>query len=141
MPPEKISQESVMEVEIDLKGHPVFIDMAAGESETKTTFYVTSYKWDEEQKITCDGFAIPLWCEDFEIVARDYEMRWHVTLKRDKIYRRFYRNHYRVKHVRERQIDNKVCYMKWRRAKKNHENPIAFGQIRRWKRRLRRIGK
>lgn len=104
MLPEKISPNNVVEIEMNLKDHPEFIDAVAGESETKAVFYVTSQMWNSGQKITCGGFIIPLNCQDFEVVAHDYELKWNIAVKRDRIYRRFYRSHYRVRHVRERQI-------------------------------------
>ena len=56
---------------------------------------------------------------------------------REIMCRSFYRDEYRVPHERKRQVD-RACFLKWRRAKQNHENPIAYGQIMRWKRKLRR---
>ena len=46
----------------------------------------------------------------------------------------------RIKHERKRQID-KVCFMKWQKAKRNHEIVLPFGWIMRKKRILRKMEK
>lgn len=143
MPPketfEKASEETALEVRIDLKHHPGYklsVDEAGGESVSDVVFYVTK-RWGKNQKLDHPGLEIPLLCKDFEVLAQHIEKTYAVTILRDKIYRRYYRNHYHVRHGRKRQVD-KACYLKWWRAKQNHENPIAYGQIMRWKRKLRR---
>ena len=46
----------------------------------------------------------------------------------------------RIKHERKRQID-KVCFMKWQKAKRNHEIVMPFGWIMRKKKILRKMEK
>ena len=46
----------------------------------------------------------------------------------------------RIKHERKRQID-KVCFMKWQKAKRNHEIVLPFGWIMRKKKILRKMEK
>ena len=46
----------------------------------------------------------------------------------------------RIQHERKRQID-KVCFMKWQKAKRNHEIVLPFGWIMRKKRILRKMEK
>lgn len=59
---------------------------------------------------------------------------------REKSKRSFRRQYYRIKHERKRQID-KVCFMKWQKAKRNHEIVLPFGWIMRKKKILRKMEK
>lgn len=46
----------------------------------------------------------------------------------------------RIRHERKRQID-KICFMKWQKAKRNHEIVLPFGWIMRKKKILRKTEK
>ena len=59
---------------------------------------------------------------------------------REKCKRSYRRQYYRAKHERKRQVD-KVCFMKWQKAKRNHELVLPFGWIMRKKRILRKVEK